>query len=150
MFGNFQKSCLRIELEASAKTIGESLLRPENFRQWLFPQQFEEKLPEELTSGTIFTAKTGFITVEHHVDVVSSECLRLLLSQGIDGYHEWHWGEGWVQSRLEGISLLPLSLGQTFALLQLRNFVESTENENEENENEENENEENENEENEN
>ncbi|WP_204103441.1 MULTISPECIES: hypothetical protein [Spirulina sp. CCY15215] len=127
MFGNFQKSCLRIELEASAKIIGESLLRPENFRQWLFPQQFEEKLPDQLASGMTFTAKTGLITVEHHVDMVSSECVRLLLHQGIDGYHEWYWGEGWVQSRLEGISLLPLSLGQTFALLRLREFVENQE-----------------------
>ena len=135
MFGNFQKSCLRIELEASAKTIGESLLCPENFRQWLFPQQFEEKLPEKLTSGTMFTAKVGLITIEHHVDVVTSECVRLLLNQGIDGYHEWYWGEGWVQSKVEGISLLPLSLGNTFALLQLRNFVANKEDKNREEEN---------------
>lgn len=141
MFGNFQKSCLRIELEASAKAIGESLLRPENFRQWLFPQQFEE-LPDELTSGTAFTAKTGFIAIEHHVDVVTPECVRLLLSQGIDGYHEWYWGDGWVQSKLEGISLLPLSLGNTVALLQLRNFVENKEDEPEENEEKQEENEE--------
>ncbi|MEM9542608.1 MAG: hypothetical protein AAGA60_24335 [Cyanobacteria bacterium P01_E01_bin.42] len=129
MFGNFQKSCLRIELEASAKAIGESVLRPENFRQWLFPQQFEEDLPEALISGTTFTAKTGPIAIEHRVDVVTEECVRLLLSQGIDGYHEWYWGDGWVQSKLEGISLLPLSLGNTFALLQLRNFVENKEGE---------------------
>ncbi len=135
MFGNFQKSCLRIELEASAKTIGESLLRSENFRQWLFPQQFEEKLPDELTLGTTFTTKTGLIPIEHHVDVVTSKCMRLLLSQGIDGYHDWYWGEGWVQSRLEGISLLPLSLGNTLALLQLRNFVVGKEEENREAEN---------------
>jgi len=36
-----------------------------------------------------------------------------LLSQGIDGFHEWYWGEGWVQSRLEGVSILPLNLGRS-------------------------------------
>jgi hypothetical protein len=45
------------------------------------------------------------------------------LSQGIDGYHEWYWGDGWLQSRLEGISLLPLNLGQTLSLLKLRLFL---------------------------
>ena len=49
--------------------------------------------------------------------------LRMILKQGIDGYHEWLWGDGWVQSRLEGISLLPLNLGQTFSLLKLRLFL---------------------------
>jgi len=44
-----------------------------------------------------------------------------LLSQGIDGFHEWYWGEGWVQSRLEGVSILP-NLGQTLNLLRLRQF----------------------------
>lgn len=57
------------------------------------------------------------------MEVASDNCLRLLLSEGIDGYHEWYWGDGWVQSRLEGISLLPLSLGQTFSLLRLRQFL---------------------------
>jgi len=47
----------------------------------------------------------------------------LALSQGIDGYHEWYWGDGWLQSRLEGISLLPLNLGQTLSLLKLRLFL---------------------------
>jgi hypothetical protein len=61
--------------------------------------------------------------VQHQVAIANDNCLRLLLSQGIDGYHEWSWGEGWVQSRLEGISLLPLNLGQTLNLLNLRQFV---------------------------
>jgi hypothetical protein len=55
--------------------------------------------------------------------MVNENGLRMLLSQGIDGYHEWYWGEGWVQSRLEGVSLLPLSLGQTLSLWRLRFFV---------------------------
>lgn len=32
-------------------------------------------------------------------------------------------GEGWVQSRLEGISILPLNLGQTLNLIRLRDFL---------------------------
>ena len=73
-----------------------------------------------LTVNTKFQAKLGLVTVKVQVDRVNSQCLRLLLSQGIDGYHEWCWGEGWVQSRLEGISLLPLNLCQTTILLRLR------------------------------
>jgi hypothetical protein len=47
----------------------------------------------------------------------------LLLSRGIDGFHEWYWGEGWVQSRLEGISVIPLNLGQTINLMRLKEFL---------------------------
>ncbi|MCW6038152.1 hypothetical protein K4A83_18015 [Spirulina subsalsa FACHB-351] len=123
MFGNFQKSHLRIEVNASAEAIADSLLKPELFRQWLMPQQFERGLPEQLYPDLVFRASLGIVTIEHQVDVVYPNALRLILSQGIDGYHEWYWGEGWVQSRLEGVSLLPLNLGQTFALSRLRDFV---------------------------
>jgi hypothetical protein len=54
---------------------------------------------------------------------IGSFFLWCSLSQSIDGYHEWYWGDGWVQSRLEGISLLPLNLGQTLSLLRLREFL---------------------------
>ena len=67
----------------------------------------------------------GFISIQHTVDAVEANRLRFLLSQGIDGVHEWQWGEGWVQSRLEGVSLLPLNLGQTLSLVQLRQFLVS-------------------------
>ncbi len=60
--------------------------------------------------------------VGHHADIADPNCLLLLLSQGIDGFHEWYWGDGWVQSRLEGVSL-PLNLGQTASLLRLREFL---------------------------
>ncbi|NER31264.1 MAG: hypothetical protein F6J89_27510, partial [Symploca sp. SIO1C4] len=66
------------------------------------------------------------VTIQHQTEVVDDNCLRLILSQGIDGFHEWYWGDGWVQSRLEGVSLLPLNLGQTINLLQLRQFLTST------------------------
>lgn len=123
MLGSFQQSNLRIEVEASEATIRDSLLRPDRFRQWLWPQTFSEGLPEQLQSGIIFTGWVGPIAIQHTVDRVELNALRLLMSQGIDGFHEWYWGEGWVQSCLEGVSLLPLGLGQTLSLTRLRLFL---------------------------
>ncbi|MGI0487364.1 hypothetical protein ACN4EK_18130 [Pantanalinema rosaneae CENA516] len=122
MLGTFQQSSLRIEINATEQALRDSLLRPHQLRQWL-PQKLSDGLPEELHVGTTFTSWLGPIAVQHQVDRVDSTCLRFLLSQGIDGFHEWHWGEGWIQSRLEGVSLLPLNLGQTFSLLRLRQFL---------------------------
>lgn len=124
MLGTFQQSHLRIEVKASAKVIGESLLFPEKLRQWLFPQQLSLGLPHRLEAGLTFISRTGLITVKHEVETLTDSSLRFLLSEGVDGYHEWCWDEGWVQSRLEGISLLPLNLAQTTTLLRLRQFVE--------------------------
>jgi len=126
MLGNFQQSHLRIEVEASSNVIGESLLHPTQMRRWLWQVRFPDGLPEQLHHGLIFTSWMGLVPIQHQVDLAESNCLRLLLSQGIDGYHEWYWGEGWVQSRLEGISLLPLNLSQTVSLLQLREFLASS------------------------
>jgi hypothetical protein len=123
MLGNFQKSQLRIEVEASANAIRSSLLRPMELEKWLPSGRLDAGMPEELHSGFEFTTRIGPIAIHHHVDVAGSDCLRLLLSQGIDGFHEWYWGEGWVQSRLEGVTILPLSLGQTLNLLSLRQFL---------------------------
>lgn len=123
MIGKFQQSILRIEIEASAMALHKSLLYPERMGKWLWPIRFSGKLPEKLSQGTTYSSWTGPVEIQHRVKVASDNCLRLLLSQGIDGYHEWYWGDGWVQSRLEGITLLPLSLGQTFSLLRLRQFV---------------------------
>lgn len=123
MFGTFQQSHLRIEVEAKEKNIRESLLHTEQLRQWLGFEQISPGLPEKLQPGIDFSSHIAFVTINHHVEVANEHCLRLLLSGGIDGYHEWRWGEGWIQSRLEGISLLPLNLGQTLSLLQLRQFL---------------------------
>ena len=125
MLGEFQQSHLRIELEAPKNVIGDSLLYPDRMRQWLFPQRFPSELPKKLHSGLTFTSWIGMVEIQHQVQEASDDCLLLLLSKGIDGYHEWYWGDGWVQSRLEGISLLPLNLGQTLSLLRLRQFVSS-------------------------
>lgn len=123
MLGTFQKSQLRIELEASETAIRDSLLRPAQLEKWLVSSCLPSEMPEQLQPGFEFTSRWGPITIHHQVDVAKSNCLRLILSQGIDGFHEWYWGEGWVQSRLEGVSLLPLALGQSLNLLSLRQFL---------------------------
>ncbi len=126
MLGTFQQSQIRIEVSASFDTIRDSLLRPKQLQQWLWFERFNPGMPEQLHPGLTFTNWTGFIPIHHQVEVATPESLRLILSQGIDGFHEWYWGEGWVQSRLEGMSLLPLSAGQTLSLLNLRQFLTQT------------------------
>jgi hypothetical protein len=124
MLGSFQKSQLRIEVAASEILLKESLTYPTQIQKWLWPQRLSPGLPQQLQPGLIFSSWIGPVAVEHVVDVVEPHCLRLLLSKGIDGFHEWYWGEGWVQSRIEGISFLPLNLAHTFSLLQLKRFLQ--------------------------
>jgi hypothetical protein len=123
MLGTFQQSHLRIELNASEQKIRDSLLCPEQFRRWLFPQTFSTGLPDRLQPNIVFTSWIGAIPIQHHIDRVDETGFRMLMSKGIDGYHEWHWGEGWVQSSIAGVTLLPLNLGQTLSLLRLRQFL---------------------------
>jgi hypothetical protein len=120
MLGNFQRSELRIEVPATASTIRDRLLSPSALTKWLFPQQMSFPNQELLSVGTKYRSTFGPVIVDYLVDRVDTQCLRLLLSNSIDGYHEWSWGEGWVQSRVEGISLIPLNLHQTTTLLRLR------------------------------
>ncbi len=127
MLGNFQQSNLRIEIEAKEEEIGDSLLQGDRLKQWMWPQNFTS-LPDRLTTGAKFTSYLGFIEIEHQVQQLEDNCLRLILSKGIDGYHEWCWGDGWLQSRLEGVSILPLNLGQTFSLFRLRQYLETNSN----------------------
>lgn len=126
MLGTFQQSHLRLEVEAPHMAIRDSLLHVEQLRRWMWPQQFSVGLPEQLLEGLTFITWTGPVAVQHQVQVAQPNCVRLLLSQGVDGYHEWYWGDGWLQSRLEGVSLLPLNLGHTLSLLRLRQFLTST------------------------
>jgi hypothetical protein len=125
MLGNFQRSELRIEVPATPSTIRDRLLSPSALTKWLFPQQMKFASQDLLTVGTTFETSFGPVVVKSQVERVNSQCLRLLLSQGVDGYHEWYWGDGWVQSRLEGVSLLPLNLYQTATLLRLRQSLRS-------------------------
>lgn len=124
MLGTFQHVQLRIEIEATATELSRSLLYPEAFQAWLSPQQFSQPLPTKLEVGSIYSSGFGPLQVRHQVDAAHDHYLRLLLSGGIDGTHEWCWGEGWIQSKLEGISLLPLQLGHTWSLVRLRQFIQ--------------------------
>ena len=126
MLGTFQQSQLRIEVEASETTIRHSLLHPEQLQKWLWTQRLSAGMPEELYQGFKSTSSAGPVLIHHEVKVATPNCLRLLLSGGIDGFHEWYWGEGWVQSRLEGVSMLPLNLGQSLSLMSLRQFLTTT------------------------
>ena len=124
MLGTFQQSKLRIEVNASEKIIKDSLIESDRLKQWMWPQSFAS-LSGTLKTGDTFLSSLGFVEIEHEVEIVDEHCLRLLLSKGIDGYHEWLWGDGWLQSRLEGISVLPLNLGQTLSLFRLRQYLDS-------------------------
>ena len=126
MLGSFQQAHLRIEVDAPETVIRDSLLRRDRLEQWLWTQRFSTAMPEQLHSGAAFTISLGPLAVRHFVERADPNCLRLLLSGSIDGFHEWYWGEGWVQSRLEGVSLLPLNLSHTMNLLRLREFVTQT------------------------
>ncbi len=122
MLGSFQQSNLRIEVDAKEEAIRESLIESDRLKQWMWPQNFTS-LSGQLNTGDTFISSIGLIEIEHQVELVGDNCLRLLLSKGIDGYHEWSWGDGWLQSRLEGVSMLPLNLGQTFSLFRLRQYL---------------------------
>jgi hypothetical protein len=123
MFGTFQQSQMRVEIESTASQLSRALLHTAALRRWLLPQLIPEALPKELSTGLTFTSWTGFVPVAHSVDALDADGVRLLLSRGIDGVHEWHWGEGWVQSCLVGISYLPLQTGNAAALLRLKTYL---------------------------
>jgi hypothetical protein len=125
MFGTFQQSSLRIEVEASEATLTKALTDVNELQKWLWFERFSIGYPETLTSGVKLKGQVGFVTIQHEVELSEPHRVRFLLSQGIDGFHEWAWGDGWVQSRIEGISLLPLNLGQTATLLSLKQYLQS-------------------------
>jgi hypothetical protein len=123
MFGSFQQSQLRIEIAASADQLSNAILSPSQLRIWMLPHVIAGDLPERLHPGLTFTSWLGPIAVDHQVERVESDSVRLILSRAVDGCHEWYWGEGWIQSSIEGISLTPLALGNTSALLRLRAYL---------------------------
>ena len=127
MLGTFQQSHLRIEVEAGQAQIRASLMQPGKFRLWLWPQRFSEGLPGELQEGLVFNSYLGPVEIQHRVEQISDHRLNLVLAGGIDGFHEWYWGDRWVQSKLEGISVLPLNLGQSLVFFRLRQFLSQPE-----------------------
>jgi hypothetical protein len=119
MFGTFQQSQLRIEIAATSDELAHCLLYPAHLQAWLWPQQFSGA-PDKLVAGAQFTSHFGPIALRHQVTTAEDTYLRSLLAESIDGFHEWYWGDGWVQSRLEGVSLLPLKLIQSLSLMRLQ------------------------------
>lgn len=119
MLGTFQSSHLRIEMPATAAQLTAYLTEPPQMRQWLWPLQLEGG-GERLYPGSQFTTQLGWLTIEHHVELMSTHRLVWVLRRGIEGWQEWCWGDGWVQSCVEGVTLLPLELGQTLLLWRLR------------------------------
>ncbi|MGB3615520.1 MAG: hypothetical protein WBA10_17130 [Elainellaceae cyanobacterium] len=130
MFGEFQQSRLRIELDAPEAAIRDHLIRSEKLQQWLWPQQFVSTLPAQLEVGTTFNTQLGPISIDHCVAQLDDQHLRLILSHSIDGFHDWYWGDGWVQSCLEGVSLLPIGLGHSLSLMQLRRALAQSDKQN--------------------
>lgn len=122
MFGQFQQSALRIEVAADATAITQSLTQAKDLKQWLLTPVLAE-IPEQLQAGDRFTTQIGLIQVTHQVEYCNDHSLRLLLSESIDGFHEWSWGDGWLQSRLEGITVLPLNLSHTLNLWRLQQYL---------------------------
>lgn len=125
MFGTFQQSSLRIEVEATEETLAKNLTQIKELQNWLWFERFSIGISDTIVPGTKLTGRIGLITIQHEVELAEPNRIRFLLSQGIDGFHEWAWGNGWVQSRIEGISLLPISLGQTATLLSLKQYLKS-------------------------
>jgi hypothetical protein len=123
LLGTYQQSNLRIEIDATADTLRDSLTKPDEIKAWLWPQPFQGDFQSTLTVGTRFSSLFGPLTLEHQVSELSPSHICLLLHGSIDGFHEWRWGDGWLQSRLEGVSLLPLSLAQTRGILRLRWYL---------------------------
>jgi hypothetical protein len=124
MFGTFQQSNLRIEIDATAGQLRSALTETSQLRDWLKFQRFPAGLPEQLTPGCSFTSYAGFVVpILQTVDLVDEHRIRFLLGQGIDGFHAWCWGDGWVQSEIEGVSLLPIGVGQAAGLMLLKGYL---------------------------
>ena len=128
MWGTYQSSALRIEVQADFNKIRRSLTEPQQLEKWLKPQQIRllgSASTSEFSVGQSFESVLGPLKIKHEVEVLSDSGVRFLLSEGIDGFHEWQWGDGWVQSRLEGVSLLPLNIGQSASIIRLRQYLQS-------------------------
>jgi hypothetical protein len=120
MFGNFQQSHLRIELAGTSQEIGQKLSSVDGLGRLLAPGKMSYSGAQPLRVGDNFATTWGWLKVEQQVALASDRSLRLLLHGAIDGYQEWSWGDGWVQSCTVGVSALPLTALQTLQLIQLQ------------------------------
>ena len=122
MLGVFQGEVLRVELEATLETIQSYLVEPVHLRSWIWPQTLDPDLSEPLRAGTEFFSQLGSIRFGHRVENLQPGLMHLLLWGAADGFCQWSWGNGWVQLRIEAVSLLPLSLGQIILLQRLQAY----------------------------
>ncbi len=123
MLGSFQHSTLRLEIDASTETLDRCLTETGLLRQWLWPQQLEEGIPERLEQGVMFESSLGPIRIGHRVERRAEGQLQVSLWGAMDGISEWAWGNGWAQLRVEAVSLLPLSPGVLLSLAHLQIFA---------------------------
>jgi len=124
MLGNFQACSLRLEVPASAAQIRGSLTQRQQVTRWLWPQRLALGQHEHLHTGLVFVSYVGPLEIQHEVTYLTEASLHVLMAGAIDGVHTWHWGDGWVQSRLEGVSVLPLHLAQSLILFRLQQFLQ--------------------------
>lgn len=122
MLGTFQSSHLRIEVPATAVQLRDNLTQPAQLRRWLWPLEIQA-MGDRLQVGDTFTSKFLWLKLEHRVELLTTERLVLVLRQAIEGWQEWSWGDGWVQSCIEGVTPLPLELGQTLLLWRLKSVL---------------------------
>lgn len=122
MLGTFQSSHLRIEVPATAVQLRDNLTQPAQLRRWLWPLEIQAT-GDRLQVGDTFTSKFLWLKLEHRVELLTTERLVLVLRQAIEGWQEWSWGDGWVQSCIEGVTPLPLELGQTLLLWRLKSVL---------------------------
>jgi hypothetical protein len=126
MIGTKQSSTLRIPVSASAATIDRYLTEAELLRQWLWPQALAADAPEQLETGSEFSTCLGPLQTGHRVTHRSQGRLILTLWGAVDGWNDWIWGDGWVQLRVEAISVLPVGVCQSILLNRLQAILERT------------------------
>ncbi|MBF2097157.1 MAG: hypothetical protein IGQ88_02115 [Gloeomargaritaceae cyanobacterium C42_A2020_066] len=119
MIGRLQQSHLRIEVPATQAQLQDCLVRPAGLRPW-FWLPIPAHLSDPFDLGQTLTSWLGPIPIQAQVDQVGPGHIRFLFSGAVDGFQALTCGEGWIQSQLEGVSLLPLGVAQTLSLLRLR------------------------------
>ncbi|MEM6446558.1 MAG: hypothetical protein AAFY57_14695 [Cyanobacteria bacterium J06642_2] len=120
MLGTLQSSTTRIEVDATAAQLRKCLTDPATISRWVQPLEVVDAAAPSLEVGSQFFTRIGPLQFGHEVTELTDGQLTLILWGGMDGWNEWLWGEGWVQLRMEGVSLLPLGLGQSVMLRRLQ------------------------------
>lgn len=120
MLGTLQSSTVRVEVDATAAQLRHCLTEPATMARWLQPLELVDASAPPLEKGRQFFTRIGPLQFGHEVRELADGQLTLILWGGMDGWNEWLWGDGWVQLRVEGVSVLPLSVGQSVMLQRLR------------------------------